>query len=149
MNQLLSFILIALTSLSLSYAKENNNTSTSLIIDFNKIRNKKGVIHVFLYNYENQYPYNPYLNFELDKKEVSNGQLSFAIPNLAPGNYAVSVIDDENANSDLDLFLGMPTEGYGFSNNIKPLLSFPNFKQLLFTIPSTPKTITLNLQYFI
>ena len=34
------------------------------------------------------------------------------------GNYAVQVMHDENDNNKLDTnFLGIPSEGYGFSNN--------------------------------
>lgn len=37
---------------------------------------------------------------------------------LAPGNYAVQVMHDQNGNGKLDAnFMGMPIEGYGFSNN--------------------------------
>ena len=38
--------------------------------------------------------------------------------NLPAGNYAVQVMHDENENNKLDTnFMGMPIEGYGFSNN--------------------------------
>jgi|LNFM01.1.fsa_nt_gb uncharacterized protein (DUF2141 family) len=37
---------------------------------------------------------------------------------LAPGSYAVQVMHDQNGNGKLDAnFMGMPIEGYGFSNN--------------------------------
>ena len=37
---------------------------------------------------------------------------------LAPGSYAVQVMHDQNGNGTLDSnFMGMPVEGYGFSNN--------------------------------
>jgi uncharacterized protein (DUF2141 family) len=37
---------------------------------------------------------------------------------LAPGSYAVQVMHDQNGNGELDSnFMGMPIEGYGFSNN--------------------------------
>ncbi|ODU48040.1 DUF2141 domain-containing protein [uncultured Aquimonas sp.] len=37
---------------------------------------------------------------------------------LAPGSYAVQVMHDQNGNGALDSnFMGMPIEGYGFSNN--------------------------------
>ena len=37
---------------------------------------------------------------------------------LKPGTYAVMIVHDENGNGKLDTNLvGMPTEGYGFSNN--------------------------------
>ena len=37
---------------------------------------------------------------------------------LAPGSYAVQVMHDQNGSGKLDAnFMGMPIEGYGFSNN--------------------------------
>jgi uncharacterized protein (DUF2141 family) len=40
--------------------------------------------------------------------------------NIPPGTYALAVIHDENANGKLDTsWLGIPTEGYGFSNDVK------------------------------
>ncbi|WP_368565669.1 DUF2141 domain-containing protein [Pseudoxanthomonas sp. UTMC 1351] len=43
---------------------------------------------------------------------------TFVFKDLAPGTYAVMISHDENGNGKLDSnFMGMPTEGYGFSNN--------------------------------
>lgn len=39
---------------------------------------------------------------------------------ILPGTYAIGVIHDENMNGKLDAnWLGVPTEGYGFSNDAK------------------------------
>lgn len=47
---------------------------------------------------------------------------------LPAGSYAVSVIQDENANGSLDMnTFGVPTEGYGASNNVLPATSAPRF----------------------
>ncbi|MGH8062763.1 MAG: DUF2141 domain-containing protein [Pseudoxanthomonas sp.] len=43
---------------------------------------------------------------------------SFTFKGLKPGNYAVLITHDENGNGKLDTnVMGMPLEGYGFSNN--------------------------------
>lgn len=42
----------------------------------------------------------------------------FVFKDLKPGNYAVMITHDENGNGKLDTnVMGMPLEGYGFSNN--------------------------------
>jgi uncharacterized protein (DUF2141 family) len=47
---------------------------------------------------------------------------------LPAGAYAVSVIQDENANGTLDAnVFGAPTEGYGVSNNVIPATSAPRW----------------------
>jgi uncharacterized protein (DUF2141 family) len=45
-------------------------------------------------------------------------EATFHFPGLTPGQYAVQVMHDENDNGKFDTnFVGLPTEGYGFSNN--------------------------------
>lgn len=151
MGKLLSFIVIgALTFALTSFQFDSPEGSSTLTIKFDNIRNKDGKLYVFLYNYENQYPENPYKYFEIDKSKISSyGTYTYSISNLAIGKYAVSIVDDENVNDDLDMFLGIPTEGYGFSNNVAPFFSMPDYEDLLFNINSTKKTINLTLQYIL
>ncbi|MFT5821385.1 MAG: hypothetical protein ACI8ZM_002638 [Crocinitomix sp.] len=152
MVKLLSIVLVGICCLTLvSFDEDADQADSKLTVLFDNIRNKEGKIYVFIYNYENQYPDNPYLNFEINKQVVSDfGTLLFTIPeSLSKGNYAISVLDDENENDDLDFFLGLPLEGYGFSNNVAPFLSMPKYDDLLFDLSSNKKTINLTLQYFI
>jgi uncharacterized protein (DUF2141 family) len=48
---------------------------------------------------------------------IANGSAHIVLSGLAPGNYALSVFHDANANGKLDTFMGIPKEGYGFSRN--------------------------------
>ena len=57
------------------------------------------------------------------------------------------MLDDENANEDLDRFLGIPTEGYGFSNNVRPLFSLPEYEDLIFDLSEQRQKLKLELQY--
>jgi uncharacterized protein (DUF2141 family) len=154
MAKLLSTLLLGLCCLTLISFEEEEETieaDSKLTVLFDNIRCKEGKIHIFIYNYENQYPDNPWRNFEINKQIVSDfGTLLFTIPeSFSQGKYAVSVLDDENENEDLDFFFGMPLEGYGFSNNVSPFLSMPDYDDLLFDLSGTKKTINLTLQYFI
>lgn len=48
----------------------------------------------------------------------SGEQATFVFKDLKPGAYAVLITHDENGNGQLDTnMMGMPVEGYGFSNN--------------------------------
>lgn len=45
---------------------------------------------------------------------------------LSPGSYAIAVFHDSNSNGKLDRgMLGIPKEGFGFSNNAQPKLTGP------------------------
>ncbi|HUB17127.1 MAG TPA: DUF2141 domain-containing protein [Acidobacteriaceae bacterium] len=70
-------------------------------------------------------------------------QLTFQVP---PGRYAAVVIHDENSNMKLDRnFLGIPQEGFGFSNNPRVLFSAPSFRSAEVTVacPATQLTVAL------
>jgi uncharacterized protein (DUF2141 family) len=66
---------------------------------------------------------------------------------LPAGDYAVSVIQDENANGELDSnVLGVPLEGYGASNNVLPPTSAPLWSDSRFSVDGTaPVTLTIRL----
>lgn len=67
---------------------------------------------------------------------------SVAFGQLAPGRYALVVVDDANGNGDLDRnLLGIPTESYGFSNGIRPTLRPPTFEEAAIAVAATGTTL--------
>ena len=66
----------------------------------------------------------------------------------APGVYAVAVYHDENNNHRFDrTLLGLPAEGYGFSNNAPTLLGLPSFDSVRFTVQPGDNHISIRLRY--
>jgi len=68
---------------------------------------------------------------------------------LPYSNYAIAVFHDQNQNDRLDTGgFGIPTEGFGFSNNPRVRFAPPSFMdaRVLFT-PQLPST-TIHLRYF-
>ncbi len=67
---------------------------------------------------------------------------------LAPGKYAVSMFHDENGDGKFDTtWLGMPEEGYGFSNDVMGFLSAPSFAAASVTLGTNNKTVTITVKY--
>jgi len=67
---------------------------------------------------------------------------------IAPGTYALAVIHDENMNGKLDTgLLGIPTEGYGFSNGATALLGSPAFSAASFLYNGQNLDLTVSLHY--
>ena len=65
-----------------------------------------------------------------------------------PGSYALSIFHDANDNSAMDeTWLGLPTEGFGFSNNPRLRLGPPDLDAVLFEAPSGNLTINIRLRY--
>jgi uncharacterized protein (DUF2141 family) len=66
----------------------------------------------------------------------------------APGTYAVAVYHDENNNHHFDRTLvGLPAEGYGFSNDAPALLGLPSFDGVKFTVKPGETRISIKLRY--
>ena len=62
--------------------------------------------------------------------------------------YAVFVIDDENGNGKLDTnFIGIPTEGFGFSNNLH-LTRKPTFEEAGFKVGDQDSSIVIQLDRY-
>lgn len=76
------------------------------------------------------------------------GDLVFA--GLPPGDYAIAAFHDEDRDGDLSTnLLGMPTEGYGFSNDARGLFGPPGFDDAAFTVGAGDErpAVTVTLGY--
>ncbi len=72
--------------------------------------------------------------------------LCFWLPKA--GDYALFVFHDANANGEVDTgLLGIPKEGFGFSNNVRPKLSAPSFKSTHFTAGPGDTSLAVMLHY--
>jgi len=75
---------------------------------------------------------------------VSATTMQVSFPDLAPGNYAVTVEHDENGDGKMSHnFIGMPTEGVGISNNPGGM---PGFEKSLVRIGGAG-AITVRMRY--
>ena len=65
--------------------------------------------------------------------------------NVAPGVYAVAVAHDLNGNRKTDTnFIGLPTEAWGVSGNIRPAMRAPRFAEAAFRVPEN--SVALNIE---
>lgn len=72
--------------------------------------------------------------------------LPITFTDLAPGRYAVQVLHDANDNGKLDTnIVGMPTEGYGFSNNPN-VMRRAHFDEAAFELTAEGMTMTISLR---
>ena len=70
------------------------------------------------------------------------------LTNLDPGPYTIILFHDENGNGKLDKnALGVPTEPYGFSNNVQGFLGPPAFSKAVMQINAGDKAVRIVLIY--
>ncbi|MBW6515150.1 MAG: DUF2141 domain-containing protein [Candidatus Cloacimonetes bacterium] len=96
--------------------------------------------------------------FELSKEDeervfavtgdILENSCVIVIENLEPGMYAFRYFHDENMNEKLDTnWLGIPKEGFGFSNDPKMTFGPPSFEKTLFELNGS-EVLTSKPKYF-
>ena len=119
-----------------------------LVVTISDIRNTNGSLLVAVMNTDAAWN-NTEKPVAVDKVAVTDAAtkdglvLKFQLP---AGSYAVQVMHDENGNGKLDAnFMGIPTEGYGFSNN-PTVMRRAHFSEAKFDITEAPAAITVRLR---
>lgn len=84
----------------------------------------------------------------LTRVELSSTSASTCFVVSRAGVYAVAVYHDENGNHHFDRSLiGLPIEGYGFSNNASIFMAPPSFNAVRFTALPGDTRIAITLRY--
>ncbi|MFO0570752.1 MAG: DUF2141 domain-containing protein [Polyangiaceae bacterium] len=64
------------------------------------------------------------------------------------GTYAVALFHDADDDGELDTFLGIPQEGFGFSRDARPsLFGPPSFERAAFRVVRGPYALSVRLQH--
>jgi uncharacterized protein (DUF2141 family) len=101
-----------------------------------------------VYSSPAEYPYHPFRTYEVRKDSLNNGKLSTVIRDLNPGTYAMCLLDDENLSGGMEYnFIGLPLEGYGFANNVRPLIKHPDYDRCQFTLKEGENHLDLIVRY--
>jgi uncharacterized protein (DUF2141 family) len=100
-----------------------------LAITIPNLKSSKGVIQIGIYNNKETFPHADE-QYKVIFIDVGSFSGTCIIKDLPKGEYAVAIMHDENSDKICNTnFLGFPKEGYGFSNNIKPIFSAPTFNE--------------------
>lgn len=82
------------------------------------------------------------------KAPIRGGTAQMTFNGVKPGVYAVQVIHDENGNLKFDTnFLGIPTEGFGFSNDAWGSVGPPTFDAAAIRVANTQIGVRIKLRY--
>jgi uncharacterized protein (DUF2141 family) len=111
------------------------------------IRSTKGNIVINVFKDQASYDKEvPYKLFTFDKKSIPQGMMTVNL-SLEPGIYGVTLLDDENGNGKIDKsFIGVPKEGFGFSNFFMTKMKKPSFDDFKVDLKTQPK-IEIRVNY--
>jgi uncharacterized protein (DUF2141 family) len=102
-------------------------------------------VHVALYRKEDHFP-SEKTAFRTASVVVKGKSMKVQF-DLPYGDYAAAIYLDENGNNALDKNgIGFPKEPFGFSNNFRPKLGKPKFKNCEFTFNADAIQTAINLR---
>ncbi|MFM8344488.1 MAG: DUF2141 domain-containing protein [Betaproteobacteria bacterium] len=143
----LALFLELVAGASVVWAQGKQDGATSLRLEVTSFRNAKGSLNCRLFTDATSFPDGE--GSRTVSAPISGHQASCVFDELPPGTYAVAVVHDENGNGKLDKnFLGIPSEGYGVSNNRTYAASSPKWEESRFTVTSRePLVLKVSLRY--
>ena len=128
---------------------DDMSKAAGIKVEVTGFRNENGKLGCSLFKGPEGFPRDGSKVFRHMWAPIQGGRGECFFAGVPAGDYAVSVFHDENNNGKFDMnWMGMPLEGYGFSNNVKPILKAPSFDDCEFHYDGTSiKQILIDMIY--
>ena len=134
---------------SLSAVALANSPCPGIHVKILNIRNSTGTVACALFESPDGFPVEflrSATNVMVIKIRKTQARCDFE--DIPPGTYAMAVIHDENMDGKLETnLLGIPTEGYGFSNDVEGKSGAPSFSAASFRYDGRNLDLTMSLHY--
>jgi uncharacterized protein (DUF2141 family) len=139
MNKIILFVCMGL------FVRVGYCQTSSITVTIRNIKDSQGSIMVGLYTSEGDFLKKP----AYGKAAKANGnEVTVVFDKLPVGDYAISVIHDENDNHDFDRNkLGIPKEGYCFGNNATGKLGPPKYDDVKVSLTEEPINQIIEMHY--
>jgi uncharacterized protein (DUF2141 family) len=122
--------------------------AAELEVEVTGVRSTKGMVRLALYNDPGKFPKRSG-SIAGGDVAAAKGSVVYVFRNLPPGRYAVAIYHDANANRRFDTnALGLPREGFGFSNDARPVLSAPGFDAAVVILKAPRTRIKISVAYW-
>ena len=117
-----------------------------LDVEIEGMRNQRGQIHACLTRKPSHFPdcrHDP----EALRQSVAAATKHVQFKGIPPGTYALTILHDENSNGRMDKLVGVPKEGFGFSQN--PVVRFapPSFERVSIALTRAHTDAKVRIQY--
>lgn len=139
----LSLVIVLLTILSGFDAE-----AQKVKLKISDMKSTKGKIMIIIFKdnetFENE---KAFRKIEFSKKGLVNGTLELHFT-IDPGIYGITLLDDEDSNGVMNKnFIGIPKEGFGFSNYYLNKMQRPHFDEFKTKINHGENTILIRCKY--
>lgn len=124
------------------------SSATKLTVHVSGLRSAKGMIAVTLYPDEPRRFLAPKGKLLRDRPTAKTPITTTCFFLPKPGYYAIAVYHDENGDRDFNrTIIGMPAEGFGFSNNPSTKTGLPPFSAVRFEAEPGESDVRITLRY--
>ncbi|SNR54432.1 DUF2141 domain-containing protein [Hymenobacter mucosus] len=126
-------------------AGEQPSGGTSVTVVVSALASTSSAVKLYFYNVREKFLTHGGYAFMRVVKPAGQSQISLPV-DLPNGEWAVAITQDTNNNDKLDKnMVGIPTEPFAFSNNVRPRLSPPDFEDCKFVVSGPGKVVTISL----
>lgn len=117
-------------------------------VEITGLRNNNGYVLVSVFKEGNGFPDQAEKAVRKAKLGINNRKAAIVFNDIQPGQYAISILHDENGDQKMNTSgLGIPKEGYGFSNNVTGAFGPPSFKRASFKFNGDLSAVTIKTRY--
>jgi len=129
---------------------QEQEAGASVVITITDLRSTKGVVRACMTTQEKIFP-KCRKDPASHRTVVKAGEtVTIRFDGVAPGDYAIALLHDENNDGKANRALGMmPKEGYGFSRDAKVRMGPPKFRDAVFSHGSDDQALTIKMRYFL
>jgi len=151
-TSMLNFLFRSLVAMPLIclFTSFSTGIKQNLKVTVKKLKSNTGVVLISLFKEGVGYPDEPAKAWGKEKAYIVDKSATIIFKSVPPGNYAIAILHDENSNQKMDKnILGIPKEGYGFSNNATGTFGPPSIRKASFV--HTDKQVTaiqIKAKYF-
>ncbi|MUG96726.1 DUF2141 domain-containing protein [Scytonema sp. UIC 10036] len=123
---------------------------SQLTVEIKGLKNQQGQVCLSLFASSRGFPSNSSSAIQSQCVASATMPLSITFKNLQPGSYAVAVLHDTNSDKKANRNgLGIPLEGFGFSENPVILTGPPKFNDAAVLVAGSTTNIQIQLNYLL
>jgi uncharacterized protein (DUF2141 family) len=112
------------------------------------LHNDKGNVRCSLFSSAEGFPADTDQRATTIVAPISNRNATCEFAGIGPGVYAIVLFHDENADGSFNRnWIGLPQEGYGFSNDARAYFRPPSFKDASFSLDQGIRDIRIDIHY--
>ena len=147
MRNFISIVVFAFSVLFLSPADAQNGKST-MVLEISGFASNDGMARILIFQSANKkgFPKDVSKAFRSKIVPIKNNSVVVEFADLPNGDYAASVHHDENNDGKVNTnFIGIPTEGFGATNDARSHFGPPNFDQAKVSLFNQKSTFRIKI----